>query len=562
MATSKFKSNKSNDLLIIKELEKEWGIKLKKYTSSRWKRQNGYYYINNKIIGFAFSGGMKYLPKSLSSLKNLEFLFLEGNRLTDISSLKNLKKLKELDLSHNTINDISPLKNLDSLAKLYLYENSIENLTPLSKLRNLEILDAAHNSISDISSLSKLTKLKKLELNHNSIIDISSVENLSKLEVLNLWNNQIRDLSSLHKLTNLENIDLFSNHINDISALKELKKLIKLDLGSNEITEITELKDLRNLKTLHLWKNNIKDISILSHLRNLTELKISYCKLTDISPLKDLKELKMLDLANNNLIYFPAWLLETQMENSSGDTYGIIESGFCLVDNPIENVPAELLQENKSVIGDYFKSLEYGSQAINEIKVILLGEGAAGKTSLMNYLQGKPFNKEEPQTHGINLEECTGLSGVTMKVWDFGGQDIMHHTHQFFLTKKSVYVIVLNARENTDTEKWLKLVQVFGGDSPVIILTNKIDENPSAHENIKYLNTKYNNLNNRYLRISVEKGTGLKEFKSLLTETITELLHVRTLWANSWLGVKKELEEMRSGESLKDYIHFEKYEEI
>ncbi|OFY84271.1 MAG: hypothetical protein A3F72_14720 [Bacteroidetes bacterium RIFCSPLOWO2_12_FULL_35_15] len=180
----------------------------------------------------------------------------------------------------------------------------------------------------------------------------------------------------------------------------------------------------------------------------------------------------------------------------------------------------------------------------------------------MNYLQGKLFDENEPQTHGINLGEYTEQTGVTLKVWDFGGQDIMHHTHQFFLTQKSIYVLVLNARENSDTEKWLKLIQVFGGDSPIIIVTNKIDENPSDHENIKYLNTKYSNLNNRYVKISCKKNIGLDELKIMLTETIINLLHVRTLWGNSWLKVKQELEQMRNGESLKDYIHFDKYNEI
>jgi internalin A len=33
-----------------------------------------------------------------------------------------------------------------------------------------------------------------------------------------------------------------------------------------------------------------------------------------------------------------------------------------------------------------------------------------------------------------------------LNVWDFGGQEIMHATHQFFLTRRSLYLLVLSGR--------------------------------------------------------------------------------------------------------------------
>jgi GTPase SAR1 family protein len=55
----------------------------------------------------------------------------------------------------------------------------------------------------------------------------------------------------------------------------------------------------------------------------------------------------------------------------------------------------------------------------------------------------------------------------------------MHATHQFFLSKRSVYILVLDGRRDEKTEYWLKHVEAFGGGSPVIIAINKIDENPA-----------------------------------------------------------------------------------
>ncbi len=70
---------------------------------------------------------------------------------------------------------------------------------------------------------------------------------------------------------------------------------------------------------------------------------------------------------------------------------------------------------------------------------------------------------------------------MRLNVWDFGGQEIMHATHQFFLTERSLYLLVLSGREggeDADAEYWLKLIQSFGGDSPVVVVLNKIKEHP------------------------------------------------------------------------------------
>jgi small GTP-binding protein len=540
----------------------------------------------------------------LPNLKTLKSLFLNRNSISDISNISHFKYLEVLHLKYNDIESIESLSTITNLIELNLTMNKINKISSLGALTNLLNLSISQNQIDDCSIISNLKKLKRLELNHNKISNIQAIEMLEDLEYLNLWDNQKIDISPLSNLKKLTFLDLCDLGISNIDPLSKLINLTSLDIRSNEIEDISILHNLKNLRNLHLWHNRISDISVLASLKNLevlelngnriknfspienltklSELNLSECQLKDITFLQNLQALVRLNLmdneisnlqplsALNNLVrlnasfnritILPEWLLNSQMENNfQGEEF---LNGFNLNNNPIENVPMELLMQPKDSIDDYFKSLTDGSQPINEIKVILLGEGAAGKTSLMNYLQGKPYNKEEPQTHGINLKDCIEQAGVTMKVWDFGGQDIMHHTHQFFLTQKSVYVLVLNARENTDVEKWLKLIQVFGGDSPIIIVTNKIDENPSDHENIKYLNTKYPNLKNRYVRISCAKGIGLNDFKNLLSSTINELLHVRTLWGNSWLEVKKELEAMRDGYILKDYIHYDVYQEI
>ena len=49
-----------------------------------------------------------------------------------------------------------------------------------------------------------------------------------------------------------------------------------------------------------------------------------------------------------------------------------------------------------------------------------------------------------------------------VNIWDFGGQEIYHATHQFFLTRRSVYILVCDDRkEDTDFFYWLQVVELL-----------------------------------------------------------------------------------------------------
>ena len=106
------------------------------------------------------------------------------------------------------------------------------------------------------------------------------------------------------------------------------------------------------------------------------------------------------------------------------------------------------------------------------------------------------FGKEK-KTEGIKITgwdvTLPGGEQAHLNVWDFGGQEIMHATHQFFLTRRSLYLLVLSGREgsaNQDAEYWLKLIESFGGESPVLVVLNKQHEHP-CEVNQRQLQGKY-----------------------------------------------------------------------
>ncbi|MCP5103903.1 MAG: GTP-binding protein, partial [bacterium] len=198
-------------------------------------------------------------------------------------------------------------------------------------------------------------------------------------------------------------------------------------------------------------------------------------------------------------------------------------------------------------------------QDLNEVKVLLVGDGAAGKTSLVKRLLGQDFDKNESQTHGINIntmEITQNNCKIKIRLWDFGGQEIMHATHQFFLSKRSLYILVLDGRKDEKTEYWLNHIKSFGGDSPVLVALNKIDQNPGFDLNRRFLEEKYPNIKGFY-PLSCADRTGIEAFTNHLKQAVDSVEIKSTRWGTPWFNVKKSLEKMADA-----FISYKEYRTI
>ncbi|MCI5220139.1 MAG: hypothetical protein D3914_13365 [Candidatus Electrothrix sp. LOE2] len=199
-----------------------------------------------------------------------------------------------------------------------------------------------------------------------------------------------------------------------------------------------------------------------------------------------------------------------------------------------------------SAIREYFASAEEGTRTVAEVKVILVGEGASGKTSLTRCLREERFNAHEETTHGIRIKPWqldTGDQSLRCNLWDFGGQEIMHATHQFFLSRRSLYVLVLDGRRDERPEYWLRYIESFGGGSPVLVVLNKYDTNPGFDLDRPLLQEKYPFIAG-FWRTSCCTGNGIRAFRETLLEELINVPMVHTPWPESWFRVKAQFEEM------------------
>ncbi len=407
----------------------------------------------------------------LQFLTGLKFINLGYNPVSDISFLKSLVNLQSLDLTRTQVSDISFLKSLVNLQSLSLGSTQISDISFLRSLVNLQSLDLSGNQISDYSFLQSLMGLQTLYLSYNKITDISFLQSLKGLQSLNLSYNKIFDISFLQSLTDLQYLYLSSNHISDISFLKSLTGLQSLDLTSNQISDYSFLQSLTGLKSLYLSSNRILDYSFLQSLKSLQILHLNSNQISDISFLQSLEDLQSLNLRSNQIsdVSFLKSLISLQSldlgDNNISDVNAfnfIIDrpGSFIRIDgNPLlkkHGVDSSKSENHYAIIRELLlreRSL-LKRQFIYPLKVLLLGNHAAGKSSLVNYLTGAT---EEGSTHILRIKnyDCSGAlnkkSIPDVIFYDFGGQDFYHGIYQVFISTGAFQLIVFDTRNDKNS---------------------------------------------------------------------------------------------------------------
>jgi len=132
------------------------------------------------------------------------------------------------------------------------------------------------------------------------------------------------------------------------------------------------------------------------------------------------------------------------------------------VESPLIHPPFSIAKQGNTAILEYFRQKEIsGESPLLEAKLILLGDGRSGKTSLANRLLGEPMPTEADRTQGVDIVigeyefEVANQQQFKLNIWNFAGQDKYKPLHQFFYTESSLYVMVADSgNTNTDFDDW------------------------------------------------------------------------------------------------------------
>jgi internalin A len=390
------------------------------------------------------------------------------------------------------------------------------------KLPWLETLSLAGNRLTELPEfIGQLHKLQELDLTGNWLTALpDSLCGLAHLRVLILADNRISNFPDiLGRLTSLRVLILARNGLREIpDALVLLPQLAHLDLTSNPLTRLPKTIGYSNLQTLILDNNPLIELP---------------------GSIKSMKRLRSIFLHGCTTLDLPEEVLGP----------------------PIEDVVRyKMVTPKARQILDYYFRTKGGAQPLNEAKLIFVGRGGVGKTSLVNRLAHGRFDKAERKTEGICITGWKLMIGdeeIRLNIWDFGGQEIMHATHQFFLTQRALYVLVINGREggeDADAEYWLKLIESFGGDSPVVVVMNKIKEH-SFDLNRRALEKKYPIRD--FIKTDCEDGTGIEDLRHVIQRETDRLEHLRDAFPASWFTIKNKLADFGD-----NYLSFAEYRHL
>lgn len=340
---------------------------------------------------------------------------------------------------------------------------------------------------------------------------------------------------------NLEELPDFFDRLKEVRFLfldhNKLKKVPKA---------ILKLKKLEYLFVSHNYIENLPDE--LFNLEKLSYLDLDYNQIKRLPiGIEKLHNLKYLSLKGNNLDNLPHTLSKLSRLDSIN-----IEG------NPLKSIPKEIYTKSFESLFSYLKNMASRTQLL-EAKVLIVGAGSVGKSTLMKRILFDEFKSNEITTEGIEINywktRSTSQKDLTINFWDFGGQEIYHSTHQFFLTKRSLYLFIWEARTDDNLinfDYWLNIIKLLSNSSPTIVVMNKSDERIRNIEEEslmeKFPNIKY------FIRVSALTGEGLDTLKKEIVNNIEKLDHIGEFLPTVWLEVRKKLKSLD-----KDYISIQSY---
>jgi small GTP-binding protein len=161
-----------------------------------------------------------------------------------------------------------------------------------------------------------------------------------------------------------------------------------------------------------------------------------------------------------------------------------------------------------------------------KLKVVIIGEHAAGKTSLINKFVQQTFNADYRPTIGTNiLLKKLDLDGdeVTLTCWDIAGQERWSSMRQLYYKGSSGALIVGDVTRKSTFDAivnfWAPDLRKYTTDIPIVVLANKCDlEHEATQEDIDNCANQIGALG--ALETSALNGDNVDEAFMLLTKAV------------------------------------------
>ena len=252
--------------------------------------------------------------------------------------------------------------------------------------------------------------------------------------------------------------------LNDTVAVNQLKRLAE---GGDPKSFLDE------------WSNHI---SKPQHTTGRIDLNDAILQLKDL--------LLTLDLSMNpNIRKLPT------SEICSMPNLQVLNCTGCL---HIHGLPPAVASQGGMATMKYLRTLESSHTVNREMQIIVLGNGEAGKSSLISAIMAENNRAckigVDERTVGIDIKEWNPNRffasdsvidplGLRCKFLDLGGQDVYSSSHQFFLVPRALYIVAWRIQSGRQDGKelelmvnnWLDALQVRVPGASILLVATHID---------------------------------------------------------------------------------------
>ena len=489
---------------------------------------------NNRELAL-FDRDLDEIPDQIFELQQLEVLKLLGTRVRVVPErIRELRKLKRLDLTGCPIERVPDIHGLILDWEAYLRCRPSLSAENVSGIRVIVETERGGADVSElVSDLKKMPALRELTISaKNPYVPILTPKAIADL------------IESLGELSSLEDLRLWALRLEKAPAgIRRLKRLSSLTLGNAGLDSLPDwLPELARLEWLDLSQNPFLELpEVIFRIEYLTGLLIG-------------------SRGDGGIRHIPRDILRLTYL-----TY------LRVISDHIETPPPEVVGKGAEAVKNYWRQQqEAGVDYLCEAKLLIVGEAGAGKTSLARKLQDRSYKLQpaETSTEGIEIIRWGFPAAIRIKqdgveklinhdfqvnVWDFGGQEVYHATHQFFLTRRSLYLLVADDRkEDTDFNYWLNVVELLSQGSPVLIVQNE-KQDRWRDINLSSLRGRFASLKESY-RVNLADNRGLDDLTAAIRREMESLSHIGTPLPSTWRRVRKALEKQS-----RNYISSEQY---
>lgn len=390
-----------------------------------------------------------------------------------------------------------------NLTRLNMSYNSLRSMGHVTSYPStLKQLDLSHNEISCWPSLPRITDSDPHLLCYSYVEKSQHESGSSDIDHSPFSKPGAHNKTSSFRSTVLKSVCRHRRHLR-LESLRTLiladNLLTRIQLSTDDVTTLFNETDDSDWSVVGVTKSKLifPNLSMLDISNNcLKEIPTSLHELNSLSVLNISGNVDITDLPPHLGLLSRLWNLNTR---------------GCLLQDPLKSMIESKKYKTMDIIG-YLKSIYEDAQPYARMKLMVVGVQGIGKTTLLDILtQGGSQKSRASENHwarrmghtknlsktnrGVNIstvgvdigtwicekrKKGPGSRGpVVFRTWDFGGQKEYYATHQYFLSKRSLYLVLWKITDGhkglTEILQWLGNIQARAPNSPVIIVGTHFD---------------------------------------------------------------------------------------